>query len=170
MIKDRDFIIFGLQPWDLNIASTIKYTAIEISRHNRVIFVNPPLQRSMAIKHKDDPQVQKRLRIIRGEEPDLVQENDNLWVLYTKTIVESINRIPIGFIFDCFNRINEKRFARKIKEAADKLNFKDYILLDDNNMITGFYLKEYLKPDMFIYLLRDAVTLVSYHKRHGSRL
>ncbi len=170
MINNRDFIVFGLQPWDLNIASTCKYTAIEMSKKNRVLFVNPPLSRNMVLRQKDSDQVKKRLRIMKGEEPDLVQENDNLWVLYPKTIVESVNWIPVNFVFDFFNRINNKRFAKKIKEATDKLNFKNYILFDDNNMIIGYYLKEMLKPDMFIYLLRDAVTLVSYHARHGKRL
>ncbi len=170
MVENRDIIVFGLQPWDLNIASTCKYTALEMSKRNRVLFVNPPLTRSLVIRHKKLPEVQKRLRILKDEEPDLVQENDNMWVLYPRTIVESVNWIPVNFIFDFFNKINNKRFANKIKEAAEKLNLKDYILFDDNSMIIGYYLKEYLKPHIFIYLLRDAVTLVSYHKRHGTRL
>ena len=170
MIKGRDFIVFGLQAWDLNIASTIKYTATEISRNNRVIFVNPPLQRSLALMHKNMPEVQKRLKVLKGEEPDLVQENENLWVLTPKTVVESINWINSKTIFDFFNRINNKRFAKQIKDAVKRLNFKNYIILDDNSMIIGYYLKELLKPDLFVYLLRDAVTLVSYHKRHGTRL
>ena len=170
MIKGRDFIVFGLQAWDLNIASTIKYTATEISRNNRVIFVNPPLQRSLALMHKNLPEVQKRLRVLKGEEPDLVHENENLWVLTPKTIVESINWINSKTIFDFFNRVNNKRFAKQIKDAVKRLNFKNYIILDDNSMIIGYYLKEFLKPDLFVYLLRDAVTLVSYHKRHGTRL
>ena len=132
MIKGRDFIVFGLQAWDLNIASTIKYTATEISRNNRVIFVNPPLQRSMALLHKNVPEVQKRLKVLKGEEPDLVQENENLWVLTPKTIVESINWIKSKMIFDFFNRINNKRFAKQIKDAIIRLNFKNYIILDDN--------------------------------------
>ncbi len=170
MIKGRDFIVFGLQAWDLNIASTIKYTATEKSRNNRVIFVNPPLQRSLALMHKNMPEVQKRLKVLKGEEPDLVQENENLWVLTPKTIVESINWINSKTIFDFFNRINNKRFAKQIKDAIIRLNFKNFIILDDNSMIIGYDIKELLKPDLFVYLLRDAVTLVSYHKRHGTRL
>ncbi len=170
MVKNRDIIVFGLQPWDLNIASTCKYTAIEMSKNNRVLFVNPPLQRSLVFRKRNIPEVRKRLSIIKGYEPDLYHEKDNLWVLYPRTIVESINWIKSKKLFDCFNKINNKRFAKKIKEAADKLNFKNYILFDDNSMIIGFYLKEYLSPDIFVYLLRDAVTFVSYHKRHGSRL
>lgn len=170
MIKNRDFIVFGLQAWDINIASTCKYTALEISKNNRVLFVNPPLQRRIAIMDKNKPEVKKRLRIIKGLDPDIEQVNDNFWVLYTRTIVETINWIKSPAIFNFFNKMNDKRYAKQILKAANKLNFKDYILFDDNSMLDGFYLKEFLKPKLFIYLLRDAVILVDYHKKHGTRL
>ena len=170
MIVDRDIIVYGLQAWDINIASTCKYTATEMTKNNRVLFVNPPMQRSSAIKHKNDPSIQKRLRINRGEEDDLVQVNENLWILYPKTVVESINWIKSPCIFNFFNKINDKRYAKQVVKAVKKLNFKNYILFNDNSMITGYYFKELLNPAVFVYLLRDAVILVDYHKRHGTRL
>lgn len=170
MVENRDFIVFGLQPWDLNIASTCKYTAIEMSKHNRVLFVNPPLQRSLLIKNRNQPEIKKRISILKGKEPDLVQESENMWVLYPRTVVESINWISIPAVFDFFNKVNNRRYAKTILQAAGKLNFKNYILFNDNSMIMGYYLREMLKPDIFIYLLRDAVTLVSYHAKHGNRL
>jgi len=170
MIKNRDIVVYGLQAWDINIASTCKYTAMEMARNNRVLFVNPPMQRSSALFHKDDPMIQKRLRVNKGLEPDLVQESENLWVLYPKTVVESINWIKSPGIFNFFNKINDKRYAREVKKNIKKLNFSNYILFNDNSMITGYYFKEMLNPSVFVYLLRDAVILVDYHKRHGSRL
>ncbi len=170
MIKNRDIIVYGMQAWDFNIASTCKYTAIEMAQNNRVLFVNPPMQRSSALFHKNDPDIQKRLRINIGEEDDLVQEGNNLWVLYPRTVVESINWIKSASIFNFLNKINDKRYAREVLKVVKKLNFKDFILFNDNSMITGFYFKELLKPSIFIYLLRDAVIHVDYHKRHGTRL
>lgn len=170
MIKNRDFIVFGLQGWDLDIASTIKYTALEISKQNRVLFVNPPLQRRMAIMHKNKPEVKKRLDIIKGKNTDIEKINNNLWVLYPKTIIETINWIKSVTIFNYFNKINDKRFAIQVLKAANILEFKDFILFNDNSMLDGFYFKELLKPKLFIYLLRDAVILVPYHKKHGTRL
>lgn len=170
MIKNRDIIVYGLQAWDINIASTCKYTAMEMAKNNRVLFVNPPMQRSSALFHKDDPMIQRRLRVNKGLEEDLVKESDNLWVLYPKTVVESINWIKSPGIYNFFNKINDKRYAREVIKSVKKLDFKNYILFNDNSMITGFYFKEMLKPEVFVYLLRDAVILVDYHKRHGSRL
>ena len=170
MIKNRDIIVYGLQAWDINIASTCKYTAMEMAKNNRVLFVNPPMQRSSALFHKDDPMIQKRLRVNKGLEDDLVKESENLWVLYPKTVVESINWIKSPGIYNFFNKMNDKRYAREVIKSVKKLDFKNYILFNDNSMITGFYFKEMLKPEVFVYLLRDAVILVDYHKRHGSRL
>jgi glycosyltransferase involved in cell wall biosynthesis len=93
-----------------------------------------------------------------------------MWVLYPKTIIESINWVTSRWLYDFLNKINEKRFASKISGAISRLGFKDFIILDDNSMLIGYYLKELLKPDLFIYLLRDAVTLVSYHQKHGTIL
>ncbi len=170
MIKDRDIIVYGLQAWDYNIASTCKYTAIEMSKNNRVLYVNPPMQRSSVIREKDKPEIQKRIRINRGEEDDLVQENDNLWVLYPKTVVESINWIKSPWLFNIFNKRNDKKYATEVKKAIKRLDFSNYILFNYNSMITGFYFKEMLDPAVFVYLLRDAVIHVDYHKRHGTRL
>ncbi|MGM0565404.1 MAG: glycosyltransferase [Bacteroidota bacterium] len=169
-MENRDIICFGLQPWDLEIAFTLKYTAIEMSKKNRVLFLNPPLHRGDLVKNPNHPRVVNRKAVLKGEEPDLFQYNDNLWVFTPKTIIESINWIPIPFIHDALNKINDKRFAKEAMRAINQLGFKDYILFDDNSMLIGYYFKELLKPKFSVYLLRDAVTLVSYHARHGSRL
>lgn len=169
-MENQDIICFGLQPWDLEIAFTLKYTAIEMSKKNRVLFLNPPLHRGDLIRNPNHPRVVNRKAVLKGEEPDMFQYNDNLWVFTPKTMIESINWIPFAAVHDSLNKINDKRFAKEAKRAIERLGFKNYILFDDNSMLIGYYLKELLKPRFSIYLLRDAVTLVSYHARHGSRL
>lgn len=168
MIKNRDFIVFGIQNWD--ISSISRDTALEMAKRNRVIYVNPPLHRISALLHSGEPDIQNKLEIIKGKKPDLIKFKDNMWVFSPRTIIESINWIRIPAVFDFFNRINDKRFAREIKRVAGSLDFSNYILFNDTSMLTGFYLKEILKPHLYIYLLRDAVIEVSYHKRHGTRL
>ena len=169
-MENRDFIIIGLPAWDLPIATTRKYTAIEISRNNRVLFVNLPLTRSSYLKNADNPQVQKRKRILQGKESDLIQVSSTMWVLFPKMVSESINWIPVHQIFYLFNYLNERAFVSKIKKAIRELGFHNYIILNDNSMLSGYFLKEMLKPSLYIYLLRDAVTLVPYHQKHGTLL
>ncbi|MCD4773197.1 MAG: glycosyltransferase [Bacteroidales bacterium] len=170
MVTNRDIVIFGLQRWDKFTSTITRNIAMEMSKNNRVLFVNPPLSRRYAIFRKDLPFVQKRLKILKGKEEDLVQENKYLWVFYPKMIAESINWIKPVSIFSFFHKKNEKRYANKIKDAIKRLNFKNIILFGDTEMVHGFYLKDHLKPDIFFYLLRDAITFVDYHIKHGKRL
>lgn len=170
MIKNRDIVIFGLQRWDKYTSTITRNTAIEMAKNNRVLFVNPPLKRSTALFKRNEGFVKKRLKINAGKEGDLVQKNDNLWILYPRMIAESINWIQSDAIFSFLHKRNEKIFAKKIKEAISRLNFKNIILFGDTEMISGFYLKDFLKPNIFFYLLRDAITSVDYHKKHGKKM
>ena len=170
MVKNRDIVIFGLQRWDKFTSTITRNIAVEMSKNNRVLFVNPPLQRRNVLFDRDAEFVKKRLRVLKGQEKDLVQDNNNLWVLYPKMVAESINWIKSPSIFSFFHKRNEKLYAKRIQDAISRLGFKNIILFGDTEMINGFYLKDHLEPDMFFYLLRDAITSVDYHKRHGTKL
>ncbi len=170
MIRNREFIIIGLQALDSRIGSNCINIAQEISKHNRVLYVNYPLDRLTVIREKNDPLIQKRLRINKGLEPDLVQVSENMWNLYPKTILESISQIPFDGLFDFFNKINGKRFGRQIKKAIDKLGFKNFFLFNDSDMFRGFYLKDLLKPEQYIYYTRDNLIAVDFWKKQGIRI
>jgi len=165
-MKNRDIIVVGLQAWDISIGSTCKNIAMEFSKNNRVLYVNPALKRKTSIKEKNKIEVKKRLEIINNKKDDIEKINENLWTLYPKKIIESINFLP-SCIFSYFNKINNKRFSECIKDAIKRLNFKNFIIFNDNSMIDCLYLKEYLKPNLYIYLLRDNVISRPYHKKHG---
>jgi teichuronic acid biosynthesis glycosyltransferase TuaH len=68
------------------------------------------------------------------------------------------------------NQANNKRFAEEIQKAMDKLGFINVIVINDNEIFRGYYIKEYLKPDLYIYYIRDFLTAVDYWKFHGKRL
>ncbi|MBS7564204.1 glycosyltransferase [Mucilaginibacter sp. Bleaf8] len=170
MITGRDIVIVGQQPWDVEIGSNCKNIAVEFSRHNRVLYVNSPLDRITLLKHKDTPNVQKRLAVIKGKEKGLVQIQDNLWNYYPDEMIESINWIKNDFAYTLLNKLNNKRFASSIQKAVKQLGFDNYILFNDNDMFRSFYLKELLKPAVSIYYSRDFMLAVDYWKLHGSKM
>jgi len=170
MINDRDIIVTSLQPWDIEIGSNCKNIAIEFARHNRVLYVNSPLDRSTILRKRKNPRVRKRLDILKGKSDDLEQIGDNLWTLYPRTILESISRIPWNWLFDIGNKINNRRFARQIKSATDRLQFKDPILFNDSNMFRGFYLKELIRPQLYVYYSRDNLLSIDFWKLQGKRM
>jgi glycosyltransferase involved in cell wall biosynthesis len=144
-----------------------KNLALEIAKTQRVLYVNPPLDRITVWKEKNTPAVQRRLEIIHGNKPGLEKIQDNLYVLTPSRIIESINWISNRFIFDFFNRINNVRLAREIKKAIVALGLDNYYLLNDSDMFRSFYLKELLLPQKYIYYSRDNLMAVEYWRKHG---
>lgn len=170
MLVNADIIIVGQQPWDTELGSNCKNIALELSKANRVLYVNSPLDRITWLKGMNNPKVRKRLNVITGRRSGLVEIQHNLWSYYPDCWAESINWIGNHFIFDAFNRVNNRRFSKSISKAITLLQFQDYILFNDQEIIKGFYLKEYLRPKLNIYYCRDYIIGVNYWKRHGVKL
>jgi teichuronic acid biosynthesis glycosyltransferase TuaH len=171
MIRNRDIIVVGLQPWDVEIGSNCKNIAMELSRHNRVLYVNRALDRISAIRSARDQKVQTRKNSIRGAADDIQLISDNLWTLDPRTILESINWVPLPSVFDRFNYINNRRLAKEINQAAKRLGFSDILLFIDNDFFRALYLPELLDDvHQTIYYIRDKLTSQPYFKKHGERL
>jgi len=166
MITNRDILITGIQSWDIEIGSNCKNIALEFAKNNRVLYVNAPLDRITKWKNAADPLVKKRIDRLRSKE-DLVKIGENLWNLFPRTTLESINGLPFKALFRYLNRINNKRFARQIKKAAKRLGFQDYILFIDSDMFRSFYLKELLSPKLLCYYTRDNLLAVPFWQKHG---
>jgi len=170
MIKGRDIIVTSLQSWDIEIGSNCKNIALEFARHNRVLYVNSPLDRATIWRKRKDPRVRKRIDILKGKSDDLVKISDNLWSFYPRTLLESISRIPWNWLFDRGNRINNRRFARQIQSAMKRLHFSNPILFNDSNMFRGFYLRELIRPQLYVYYSRDNLLAIDFWKRQGKRM
>lgn len=167
MLKGKDIVIVGQQAWDVDIGSNCKDIALELTKDNRVLYVNAPLDRITKIRYSNDPKVKRRLKIIKRRTNELERVNESLWVLYPPTLIESINWIPVNSLFSLFNKANNNRFFRSISQAIVDLQMKDYVLFNDNDIFRSFYLKELLKPSLSIYYLRDYLVATKYWKRHG---
>jgi len=167
ILNNCDIIMVGQQPWDVEIGSNNKNIAVQFSKNNRVLYVNSAISRGTAIKHKSTHEVAKRLKVINHKEDGLTEIQPNLWVYYPDEMIESINWINNKFLHSRLNKLNNKRFARSINKAIKKLDFKDYILFNDNDILNSFYLKELLKPKLSIYYSRDFLLTVDYWKLHG---
>jgi glycosyltransferase involved in cell wall biosynthesis len=170
MIKNRDIIVIGIQAWDIEIGSNCKNIATEFAKHNRVLYVNPPMDRISSIRDRKTNKIQKRLRIKKRIEQNLVPISDNLWNFYPPTMTESINFIGQPALFDFFNKINGKRFCSDILNAVSELDFKNYIVFNDSSMFLGQHVKELLNPAFYTYYMRDFLTKNPYWKKNGVRL
>ena len=170
MIKGKDIVVIGIQAWDIEIGSNCKNIAAEFARHNRVLYINPPLDRISFMKGKGDEKIQKRIKIKNGKESDLVEIGPNFWNLYPRTMIESVNWIGSHTLFKMLNKRNAKLLANDIKYAIQRLGFKDFILFNDSSMFLGLHLKSLLKPEIYVYYMRDYLVKVPYWKKHGEEI
>lgn len=170
LIKGRDIVVIGLQPWYFEIGSNCKNIALEFARYNRVLYVNTPINRKTFYSKEKNEGIRRHCDIIRNKTENIYQIQDNLWEFYPTSIVESINWLPSTAAFRLINSINNKRFANDIRKAADRLEFRDVILFNDNDFFNGYNLKKLLRPSVSLYYCRDYLRGFSYWKKHGDHL
>jgi glycosyltransferase involved in cell wall biosynthesis len=166
-VKDQDIVMIGQQAWDLGIGSNAHNIAAEFALHNRVLYVNPPLDVKTLLTCWKEAKVRKRLRGILGLQEKISQVNKNLWVYTPGFLALSINWLPSQLLFRFFNGLNNALFSHSIKHAAKVLGMKQFVLFNDNLMFLGLQQKERLKPQKYIYYLRDYLICQEYFKKHG---
>ena len=169
-MEGQDIIVIGLQPWDIDIGSNCKNIALEMARHNRVLYVNNPVDTNTLLTRKSDPKVAKRLAIAKGTAPAIENIRENLWVLYPRTSIVSVNWLKWRTAFNRINKLNNRRFSDEIRWAIGELGFSSYHLFNDNSIFLGRHQRENLHPQKYIYYIRDNLSQVSYWKYHGSLL
>jgi len=169
-MKDRCFLFTGLQPWDIPIGSNAIDIAREVSRQNKVLYVNSPLDMMTLIKGDKKPEYERRLAVLRHNENPLRQLTDTLWILDPPFVAWSVNSLPDGGLFDALNALNNKRIFRYAAKVARELGFTDIIHFIDNDIYRSFYAKEYLKPTTSVYYRRDNLQPFDYWKKHAPRL
>lgn len=169
-MKGKDFIITGLQSWDIPIGSNAIDIAKEIALKNRVLYINSPLDMMTIYRNKPTPETKHRLEVLKKTKSTLREITKNLWVLDFPFYVWSINGLPDGLLFDVFNKINNKKIFKYVNKVAEELNFKEPIHIIDNDIYRSFYAKEILKAKLSVYYRRDNVQPYAYWKKHAARL
>lgn len=164
-MKNRDIIITGLQPWEMGLGSNARNIALEFSRDNRVLYINPPHSRISWLKSREIRNIHKEINWGNN----LYKAGDNIWVYHPKRFIESMNRMPMNALFDVITWHNNRLFAEEIRYAMQFLDFENHIHFCDSDMFRSYYLKQLLNPDLYIYYTRDNLLAVDYWKKQGRR-
>ncbi|TCD23408.1 glycosyltransferase family 1 protein [Pedobacter psychrodurus] len=167
-MENLDIIIVGQQGWDTKIGSNCKDIAVEFSASNRVLYVNPSLDRITKWRYGKNKEVIEKLKVISGKKNGLEKINERLYVLNCDSILESINWLPPGRIYNYLNRLNNERLFKAIKKVTENLSFKSDVLFNDSDMFRSFFLKDLLKPKLSIYYSRDNMLATDYYRKHGA--
>ncbi len=163
------FLIMSLTPWDYEIGNNSKDLAYQFSKYYQTIYINIPTKRREYYTSNSDSIKTRRL-IIKGKSNTTEKINQNLSVFTPPIIIESINWIRVRVLFTILNYINNIKYANSIKKLLRKKNITRFIIINDNDVYNGFYLKRLLNPALYIYYLRDNLSAINYWKFHVSKL
>lgn len=162
--------MFSFQPWDAATACNFKEMALEFAKHNRVLYVNRAADRISLFRGKQDPLMQARKATLKHGTDELVNAGTNLWVHNPRTVMESLNWMPFGGLYEAANRINSRRLAREINKIIKQLGFHDVLLINDNDFFRGIDLKELIDCTDYIFYIRDYLNYQPYFRKHGPRM
>ncbi|TGD81162.1 glycosyltransferase [Hymenobacter wooponensis] len=166
-MNNQNIIIISQQSWDTTIGINSRNLAKEFSKTNRVLYVNLPLDMNTLLRSYQQPEIQKRLRVVLGQAEAMEQVEPNIWVYNTGVIFLSANWMASKPLFKTANRVNGRLLARSIQKAAKMLGFDSYYFLQDGLIYPALELPHLLKPIQYIYNIRDFVLPQPYFKRHG---
>lgn len=167
-LEDKDIIVVGITPFDWDLPNNCRDIAYELAKKNRVLYVNIPLKRSEVLRKSQV--ARQRQSLLHGKKGGLIQISQSLWTYFPDAVTEPINRIRLRWVFDSLNYINNKRYATSILKCVRQLGFKDFVLFNDNDVYTGFFLKELLQPRLSIYYTRDMLASMPYWQTQLPRL
>lgn len=170
--KPEAFIIIAQQEWGLDLGSNARNLAIEFSKKNAVLYVNPAIDVKSIIKQIRTIHGRNRLKLALGLGKNVQKISDTLWVHTPKTISISINWLKQIKLYNFFNERNGKSFFKSLEQTINQLEWKNEkcIVFNDSQMFTGLFTKKYLQPLLSFYYIRDNLTEHPYFKFHGSRI
>ena len=170
--KPEAFIIIAQQEWELDLGSNARNLAIEFSKKNAVLYVNPAIDIKSIIHQIKTVHGRNRLKLALGLGKNTQKISDTLWVHTPKTISISINWLKQIKLYNFFNERNGKGFFNSLKQTINQLGWKNEkcVVFNDSQMFTGLFTKKYLQPLLSFYYIRDNLTEYPYFKFHGSRI
>ncbi|MEX1239023.1 MAG: hypothetical protein WEB30_04875, partial [Cyclobacteriaceae bacterium] len=170
MIRN-DVIMMALPRWDSLFHSTALSLSKEISRTNRVFYIdNPFTLKEVVTGFMKKPVRQRLLALFFGinKYRRIDPSNENL-IAVTPRFVLPVNFLPQGKISSFLSSINNAIVSWAIRSAIKKYQIKDFIFINSYN---PFYLEDAdkFKPVCTIYHCVDNISESKYISRHGSRL
>ena len=172
-ITNRDFIVFGMQGWDIEIGCNPRNISLVMANNNnRVLYINKPIDRITYLKGGAAKDKKLHARVLSWKKGigELEEVKKGIHVLNPRMIYESTNFLPQGKLYNFFNRLNGRRLAKQINKALKTLQFKNPIIFIDDDFVKGFYLKDLIPHDISVYYLRDFLIYYPYFDKRAALL
>lgn len=161
MSSDLDVIWLSLDRFDNKYSSTSYSLAKELSKNNRVFFVDNPASYGELLKKtgKDAKDLYTR-----------VPGTPDGFLAYRPQRTLPINWLKEGFLYSTFSAVNNSLFMASLSKLIKDQQIKDFIFV---NVFDPFYARTFTKginPLLKIYYSVDDMRYSPYVSKHGPRL
>jgi len=172
MNKNFDIIIFTLFRTDHEYSSVSLSWAKEISKNNRVFYLNHPYSLKDFFQGLGSPSIKKQLPYlltnrISYEKNEQIPEN---FISIRPTLSLPINWLPPGKIYNFFSNLNNKIVLRAIRKAIKDFNIEKFIYLNCYDPYFAGFLPNDFGATLSIYQSIDDISQDPYSKKHGEKL
>lgn len=167
-----DIVYFTLFPWDHPYSSVSLSITRELSRNNRVFYINHPLSLKDIYTGFRSPPVQSRLKSIltdRMRYEKIPGCSDRVIGVQPPSILP-INWLPEGVAYERLHRWNNNRVLKTIRRVIADYQLKDFIFLNCYDPFYGPVLPRDTGVRLNIYQCIDDISQDHYTARHGIRL
>ena len=172
-IKKLPIIMCSMSRWDGDLSSAAYSIAKELSKTNKVFYIDYPYTVKDYLMEKELPTVKRRKEaILKGKNiytkvPGLP---DN-FIAVTPKLMIPINSLPEGILYNVLSKRNNHKFFKTVQRILDDHNIKEYIFFNSFNPFYGVTLTKGINPEIFIYQSRDDLRAVKelHHGIAGER-
>ncbi len=145
MLREKTFLFTTQHPWDSPWENPTRGMALEVSRKNQVLYVNPPQDMTSLLGHS------RQARKEAGNRQIIRKISPTLWVLDPPVVLSSIAHMRNWALFVAINKRNNRKLAKAIFWALNYLELNSVIHINDGDIYNSFYLKELIDPELTIY-------------------
>ena len=166
-IDGRDIVILALARWDGPYSSTAFSIAQELSKTNRVFYIDNPFTIRDIARGWRSQQIRKRIMsLLFGMNAcQQLPGNENFFYV-TPPVVLPINFLSKGKIYNYLASVNNHRISKTLKRACKKKQIVNFIYL---NIFNPFYLSnvQEFNPLCTAYYCVDNMVESKYISKHG---
>ncbi len=171
MHSDIDIIYFTLFPWDNEFSSVSLSLSHELSKSNRIFYINHPYTLKDFVQGWNDPRVQARKSDLLKNRMryETIPEMPNVIAVHPPLTLP-INWLPEGKIYERLYRWNSKVIINTIRKIIQDYQLKNFIYLNCYNPYYAGILPNEFGAKLNIYQCVDDMTQDAYTARHGAYL
>jgi teichuronic acid biosynthesis glycosyltransferase TuaH len=170
-MKKKDIVMFALPRWDGRFHSTALSLSIELSKENRVFYIDNPFTLKYTIVNFFSMSIRKRWKalLFGTSRYRLIDPANNNLINVTPMIIFPINFLPPGRIYNFFSKVNDAIVRRVLFKTIADYNVSAFIFINSYN---PFFFQDLgsLRPVCKIYHCVDNISESNYVAKHGRML